>query len=64
MKIEIILNKEPISLTSLNKTAQDIHSNEYPQLFKPYDYNSVLSSITDSISKKNWFSFLATSENS
>jgi diamine N-acetyltransferase len=63
MRILIKQNRDPVQLAVLNETVQNIHFREYPEYFKPYDYNSVLGSMKESLAKDNWHSFLALDEN-
>jgi len=62
MDIRIELNKNPSILAELNKTVQDIHFNAYPYIFKPYDYESILVFMKETLAKDNWYSFVAFSD--
>jgi GNAT superfamily N-acetyltransferase len=59
MEVKIELNNDPKILADLNKTVQDIHSGEYPKLFKRYEKNKILIFMQDVLAKDNWFSYVA-----
>jgi len=59
MKISIEQTKDATILAKLNKTVQDLHAREYPQYFKPYQYDFVEKEFKENLAKENWFAFVA-----
>ncbi len=63
MNIEIKPCTDPDIIAKLNKTVQDIHFNEYPQNFNPWDFDFVLPFFRDTLKKDGWFCYTADIEN-
>jgi len=59
MSIEIQETKNAAVIAELNRTVQNLHAHRYPEYFKPYDYQAVLRSITETLAQENWFAFVA-----
>ncbi|OHB56969.1 MAG: hypothetical protein A2Y12_20755, partial [Planctomycetes bacterium GWF2_42_9] len=46
-----------------NRLVQELHALRYPEYFKPYDYPSVLESITGMLAQEKWYAFVARIDN-
>jgi len=59
MSIEIQETKDAAVIAELNRTVQELHARRYPEYFKPYDYQAVFRSISETLAQENWFAFVA-----
>jgi GNAT superfamily N-acetyltransferase len=59
MKITIEQTKDASLLARLNKTVQDLHAREYPQYFKPYQYDVVEKEFEENLAQDNWYAYVA-----
>jgi len=62
MAIAIRETKDAAIIAELNRTVQNLHVQKYPEYFKPYDYQAVLSSLAEILARENWFAYLAEAE--
>lgn len=59
IRIVIQETKDVEIIARLNRPVQELHALRYPEYFKPYDYQSVLNSITESMAQDNWHALVA-----
>lgn len=59
MSVEIQETKDAVVIAELNRTVQELHARKYPEYFKPYDYQAIFRSMTETLAQENWFAFVA-----
>ncbi|BDS12251.1 GNAT family N-acetyltransferase [Aureispira anguillae] len=53
MKITFKIENNPVILTQLNKTVQNYHATQYPNLFLPHNYDRFLPWFEQKLAQKN-----------
>jgi GNAT superfamily N-acetyltransferase len=59
MQLRVIESKDPHVIAKLNETVQKLHKERYPEKFKEYDYNLILTAMEEIKGKDDWFSYIA-----
>lgn len=59
MDIRFVLEKNPEIAARLNKFVQDIHVEKHPDIFNPYNYDTVLAGISKMLENDNIYCIIA-----
>jgi len=46
-------------ITTMNEVVQNLHTREYPQYFKPFNYQAVYQSMQEALAKEDWHAYVA-----
>ncbi|PKL13924.1 MAG: GNAT family N-acetyltransferase [Spirochaetae bacterium HGW-Spirochaetae-8] len=59
MHLEMKESRDAAILTTINEVVQNLHAREYPQYFKPFNYQAVHQALQEALAKDNWHAYIA-----
>ena len=59
MSLEIVESRDAVVLTLMNQVVQNLHARDYPQYFKPFNYQEVYQAMQEALAKENWYAYIA-----